>query len=279
MSPAPTVLMAVPTIHQRLLDHLDNDVDEGGATRAALANCRLLISGSAALPRPLFARAERAYGQPLLERYGMSEFGMGLSNPYDLDERGGRQAGTVGFPFAHCEVKLRDSDGHVIDAAPGHTGELLMRGPHLFSGYMFDEAATAASFVDGWFCTGDRVHVDSDGRFSILGRNSIDILKTGGEKISALEIEAHYLGHAAVAQCAVVGVPHPDWGDEVVMAVVLAKGASPLSLDEWRSYGKQALAVYKVPKRVVLVDDLPKNAMGKVQKKRLLPQLQRETST
>jgi len=272
MAPAATVFMAVPTIHQRLLDHLDATHDDN--TRSALASCRLLISGSAALPRPLFARAEQAYGQPLLERYGMSEFGMGLSNPYDLDDRGGRQPGTVGFPFPHCEVRLRDEDGTVVDAAPGTTGELLMRGPHLFAGYMFDAAATASSFVDGWFCTGDRVHVDDDGRFAILGRNSIDILKTGGEKISALEIEAHYLGHDAVAQCAVIGVPHPDWGDEVVMAVVLRDGADDISLDAWRAFGKKALAVYKVPKRVVVVDKLPKNAMGKVQKRRLLPLLQ-----
>ncbi|MCP4499989.1 MAG: AMP-binding protein [Deltaproteobacteria bacterium] len=299
--PAPTLLMAVPTHYERFLHAADVVAKDAKDDVIYLSSYRLLISGSAALPGTLFTRAQERFGQPLLERYGMSEFGMGLSNSL----RNTRVLGTVGKPFSHCEVALLeeiDDDEQVkpallpkiLPAHPGQRGELLMRGPHLFSGYFNNENATSEAFVSErfnldrsdsasaepgrddvypkkWFRTGDIVQVDDTGFFRILGRSSIDILKTGGEKISALEIEQHYLAHPDVSSCAVLGIPHPQWGDEVVMAVVLREGAKPPIVDEWRRFGKTSLAVYKVPKRFLVVSELPRNAMGKVQKKKLLP--------
>ncbi len=263
-----TLYMAVPTIYRRLVEAWEGADSE---TRARWSDgagaCRLMVSGSAALPVPTLERWESLTGQRLLERYGMTEIGMGLSNPL----RGERRPGHVGRPLPGVDVRLMGDDGVVLEGTgPGETsgaGEIQVRGPTVFVEYWRRPEATAEAFTeDGWFRTGDRAQV-SEGAFRILGRSSVDILKTGGEKVSALEIEDVLRSHPAVRDCAVVGVPDEDWGDRVCAAVVVRDDAtaSPAP-EEFRAYVKERLAPYKVPKDVLVVNDLPRNAMGKVTK-------------
>jgi malonyl-CoA/methylmalonyl-CoA synthetase len=218
-----------------------------------------MVSGSAALPVPTLERWERITGHRLLERYGMTEIGMALSNPLE----GERRPGHVGQPLPAVQVRLVDETGaEVTDGSPG---QIEVRGPSVCSGYWRRPEETAAAFTsEGWFRTGDRARVE-DGSYRILGRESVDILKTGGEKISALEIEDALRSHGAVADCAVVGVPDADWGDRVCAAVVRRPG-SVVSPAELRYFAKSRLAAYKVPKEILIVDDLPRNSMGKVTK-------------
>ena len=218
-----------------------------------------MVSGSAALPVPTLRRWEGITGQRLLERYGMTEIGMGLSNPLE----GERRPGFVGTPLPGVEIRLVDDDERPVEA--GHPGQIQVRGPGVFSQYWRRSAETADAFTDdGWFRTGDLAVVE-EGAYRILGRSSVDILKTGGEKISALEIEDVLRSHPGVADCAVVGVPDPEWGDRVCAAVVPA-GDAELVEDELRDLARTRLAPYKVPKDFLIVDDLPRNAMGKVTK-------------
>ena len=255
-----TLYMAVPTVYRRLIDAWDAaDPESRIAWSAGARACRLMVSGSAALPVPTLERWERITGHRLLERYGMTEIGMALSNPLD----GERRPGHVGTPLPGVEVRLVDEAELVV--AHGSPGQIQVRGPGVFSGYWRRPDETTAAFnADGWFRTGDRAVVE-DGSYRILGRESVDILKTGGEKISALEIEDALRSHVAVADCAVVGVPDIDWGDRVCAAVVRRPG-SVVSSVELRSFAKSRLAAYKVPKEILIVDDLPRNAMGKVTK-------------
>jgi len=187
----------------------------------------------------------------------MTEVGMALGNTLDA-----RVPGHVGVPFPGVEVRLVDEAG--ADVPDGQPGELLLRGPQLFAGYWNRDDATADAFVDGWFRTGD-VAVRTPEGFRLLGRASVDILKTGGEKVSALEVEEVYRTHPAVADCAVVGLPDEEWGDRVAMAVVARPGSVP-EASELRAWGRQRLAPAKVPVRYLVVDELPRNAMGKVVK-------------
>jgi malonyl-CoA/methylmalonyl-CoA synthetase len=189
-----------------------------------------------------------------LERFGMTEIGVGLSNPL----AGPRKPGSVGQPVPGVETKIED-------------GELFVRGPGVFAGYFERPEATEAAFADGWFKTGDTVEREGDGTFRILGRTSVDILKSGGYKLSALEIEEVLREHPSVAEVAVVGVPDETWGERVV-ACIVAKG-SPPSSEELRAFAKERLAAYKVPKDVVVMDDLPRNAVGKVIKPELVSRL------
>jgi malonyl-CoA/methylmalonyl-CoA synthetase len=169
----------------------------------------------------------------------------------------------VGRPLPGQEVRLVDDDG--AEVAEGEPGQIQVRGPAVFKEYWRRPDETAEAFTaDGWFKTGDRA-VLSDGAYRILGRESVDILKTGGEKISALEIEDVLRGHATVADCAVVGVPDPEWGDRVCAAVVGAAGTEP-DVEALRAFAKERLAPYKVPKDFRVVADLPRNALGKVTK-------------
>ncbi len=184
----------------------------------------------------------------------MTEIGVGLSNPL----HGERRAGTVGLPLRTVETKIDEA-----------SGELFVRGPSVFSEYFRREDATAKAFVDGWFRTGDTVALDDRGYFRVLGRTSVDILKSGGYKLSALEIEEALRAHAAVSDVAVIGVPDETWGDRVVACVVVRAGAS-LEPSELRAFAKEKLASYKCPKDVVVMADLPRNAMGKVQKPALV---------
>jgi len=266
-----SVFMAVPTIYAKLLRAWDA---ADGSTRRRWSRgagaLRLMVSGSAALPVRTFERWEEITGHRLLERYGMTEIGMGLSNPYD----GERRPGTVGQPLPGVGLRLvRPATGRVLAEGtealePGESGEILIRGPMVFSGYWRRPEETAAAFVDGWFLTGDEAVLE-DGYYRLLGRRSVDILKSGGYKISAVEIEELLRTHPEVRDCAVVGIPDEDWGERIAAAVVPEPAAAPQSdslperLDPW---ARERLARYKVPRAWRLVDDLPRNAMGKVRK-------------
>ncbi len=270
-----SVFMAVPTIYAKLLHAWDA---AEGSTRRRWARgagaLRLMVSGSAALPVRVFERWEEITGHRLLERYGMTEIGMGLSNPYD----GERRPGTVGQPLPGVDLRLvRPATGRVLADGvealdPGASGEIRVRGPMVFCEYWRRPRETEGAFVDGWFRTGDEAVLE-DGYYRILGRRSVDILKSGGYKISAIEIEELLRTHPAVHDCAVVGIPDEDWGERVAAAVVPAPGGSPRSdaiaalLDPWV---RERLARYKVPRAWRCVEDLPRNAMGKVQKPAVL---------
>ena len=264
-----TALMGVPTQHKKFFDALDAATPErrAGWTRAA-RGLRLVTSGSAALPVVLGERWRSVAGQYPLERYGMTEIGIVLSNP----ESGERRPGTVGLPLPGVELRLVGDDGEpVADGAPG---ELWVRAPTVFAGYDGDDVATRASFRDGWFVTGDTARRSADGYVTILGRTSVDILKSGGEKLSALEIEDALREHPGVAEVAVVGLPDETWGDAVVAVIVPRAGqAEAVAEPLMRAWAKERLTAYKVPKRVVVVAELPKNPLGKVMKGELVRRL------
>jgi malonyl-CoA/methylmalonyl-CoA synthetase len=258
--PALSLFMAVPTIYAKLVAEWDAlSPGERVAAGAGLARMRLIVSGSAALPVSLLARFRELSGHVLLERYGMTELGMALGNPL----HGERRAGSVGVPFPGVSARIVDEAGHELpEATPG---ELQIRGPNVFAGYWGKPEATASAFTDdGFFRTGD-VAVREAGYFRLLGRESVDIIKTGGFKVSALEIEEMLREHPAVAEVAVIGVPDPEWGERVAAVLVLQPSAS-LTLDAVRSFGKQRLASYKLPSLLSCVTELPRNALGKVQK-------------
>jgi malonyl-CoA/methylmalonyl-CoA synthetase len=265
-----TVWMAVPTMYSRLLDAFDAaPADVRARWRGSAAGLRLATSGSAALPVGLAGRWRAVAGAVPLERYGMTEIGMALSNPLDP---AGRRAGHVGAPLP--EVEIRIADEHGGDAGDG-PGELWVRGPSVFAGYFGDPAATTSAFTGGWFRTGD-VAVREAGSIRLLGRASVDILKTGGEKVSALEIEEVLRELDAIAEVAVVGVPDEAWGERVVAAVVAAPGReADCTPEAVRAFGKSRLAPFKVPKDVVVVSALPRNAMGKVQKPAIVEHVER----
>jgi malonyl-CoA/methylmalonyl-CoA synthetase len=253
-----TLFMAVPTVYARLAASWEASDGPARARRTdACRQVRLMVSGSAALPAPLFSRWEEISGRRLLERYGMTETGMALSNPL----RGERVPGRVGAPLPGVEVALVDEGGAACpDGVPG---DLRVRGAALFREYHGRPEETEKAFSDGWFVTGD-VASKERGTFRILGRASADILKTGGYKVSALEIEDVLRLHPAVRDAAVVGLPDEEWGERVAVAVV-ARGEPP-RLAALREWARDRLAPYKLPTRLVAVEDLPRNAMGKVTK-------------
>ena len=254
-----TLFMAVPTIYVKLIAAWDAAPPERRAVLSqACAKLRLMVSGSAALPVSTLERWKEISGHTLLERYGMTEIGMGLSNPL----RGERVPGSVGTPLPSVEVQLVGENGQPI--APGMPGEIEVRGPSVFAEYWGKPEATRDAFRDGWFRTGDTAVIE-DGVYRILGRTNIDILKTGGHKVSALEIEEALREHPSVAECAVVGVPDLEWGERVAAAVVLNDGGA-LDLPSLRIWAKEFLAAHKLPSRLLVLDALPRNAMGKVTK-------------
>ena len=217
-----------------------------------------MVSGSAALPVQTLKQWREISGHTLLERYGMTELGMALSNPH----AGERRPGFVGTPLPGVEVRLVDEVGAPV--TNGTAGEIEVRGANIFLEYWQRPEATAEAFRDGWFRTGDTAIVEG-GSYRILGRSSLDIIKTGGFKVSALEIEEELRTHPAIAECAVVGIEDPDWGERICVAVELIRGET-LALPELSAWAKQRLAPYKVPRSLVSVDALPRNAMGKVMK-------------
>jgi malonyl-CoA/methylmalonyl-CoA synthetase len=251
-----TLFMAVPTVYTRLIAAWD-EAGAGDRERwsTGASRLRLMVSGSAALPVSTLRRWEEVTGHVLLERYGMTELGMALSNTLER-----RVPGHVGWPLPGIEARIVDEAG--IDITDKEPGELLIRGPQVFAEYWRRPAETEAAFVDGWFRTGDVAALEPDG-YRLLGRSSVDIIKTGGEKVSALEIEEVYRTHPDVADCAVVGVADPEWGERVCAAVVSAGNEDA---DALRAWGKERMAAHKVPSRFAFVDELPRNTMGKVTK-------------
>lgn len=254
-----TLFMAVPTIYVKLIAAWETASKERQKSMSeGCAKMRLMVSGSAALPVQVLEKWQSISGHFLLERYGMTEIGMALSNPL----HGERLSGYVGKPLPEVEVRLVDENGELVPA--GTPGEIQVKGPGVFLEYWQNPQATAKAFQDGWFRTGDTAVVEN-GNYRILGRMSVDIIKTGGYKVSALEIEEVLRSHPDIQECAVVGVADLEWGERVCAALVL-QGAQPLTLESFRSWAKERLAVYKVPSQILIVKELPRNAMGKVTK-------------
>jgi malonyl-CoA/methylmalonyl-CoA synthetase len=248
-----TLFFGVPTMYIRLLA----EAERSGAPERAL---RLYVSGSAPLSAQVFADFERVFGQPILERYGMTETIMNLTNPYE----GERRAGTVGGPFPNQEARVVDVQTRQ-PLPPGEIGEIEVRGPHVFAGYWQRPEATAEAFTrDGWFKTGDLGWCSADGYYTITGR-ARELIISGGYNIYPREIEDVLALHPAVAEVAVFGQPDPEMGEKVVAAIVRKSGQS-VDPSEIISFCRERLASYKKPREVVFVDVLPRNALGKVQK-------------
>jgi malonyl-CoA/methylmalonyl-CoA synthetase len=249
-----TVFMGVPTFYHRLLE-----LPELGP----FPGVRLFTSGSAPLPAADFDRWNDRTGSPILERYGLTEGGIVLSNPLD----GPRLAGTVGYPLPGVVARIdqRDEAGHGEGV-----GELWIQGPTVFAGYHRRPEATAAALADGWLHTGDLGRMDADGRVTIVGRRT-DLVLTGGLNVYPAEVEAVLAAHPAVREVAVTGVSDPDWGERVVAALVTAEDIDLTTLRDWLRF---RLAAYKVPKHLEVVASLPRNAMGKLDRIRLRRQLE-----
>jgi malonyl-CoA/methylmalonyl-CoA synthetase len=240
-----TMFFGVPSMYQRLCDWLEkNPVD--------LSHVRVFVSGSAPLPPALFERCSRLLGQPPVERYGITEGGIVVTNPYD----GPRQAGRVGYPFPGVEVKLGELD------------EVLLKGGQVFKGYWRNAKATEEAFTqDGFFRTGDVGEIDEDGTLAIRGRLK-ELIITGGFNVYPREVELVLETHPAVEEVAVAGVPSEAWGEEVTAFVVPSK-SEKLVESELIEYARERLAAYKCPRRIVVIDTLPRNAMGKIERSKL----------
>jgi malonyl-CoA/methylmalonyl-CoA synthetase len=251
--PRATTMMGVPTFYTRLLA-------DPRLTRDATAHIRLFVSGSAPLSAATHRDWEIRTGQAILERYGMTETNMNTSNPY----AGPRRAGTVGLPLPGVQVRVTDpATGTPLPQ--GEVGLIEVRGPNVFSGYWRAPEKTAAEFrPDGFFMTGDMGAFDADGYLSIVGRSK-DLVITGGLNVYPAEVETALDDLPGVAASAVIGVPHPDFGEAVVALVIPRPGAEPTE-ETVRDALRTRLAAFKLPKRVIVVDDFPRNAMGKVQK-------------
>lgn len=252
-----TIFMGVPTMYARLVDLVEQDASAAAALRGA----RLYTSGSAALSVDHFRRFEAATGHAILERYGMSETLLTLSNPYD----GERRPGTVGHPVPGCEVRIVRDDFSDCDA--GESGQILVRGTSMMLAYRGLPQQTAASFHQGWFLTGDIAERAADGYIRIVGRASTDILKSGGFKISAREIEDVLATHPDVVEVAVVGLADETWGERIAAVVATRVERDPKDLlAELQALGRDHLADFKTVRALACVACLPRNAMGKVQK-------------
>jgi malonyl-CoA/methylmalonyl-CoA synthetase len=259
-----TVFMAVPTIYVKLIETLESGTLPADTRRQVLsgfASMRLMVSGSAALPASVHEKWTALTGQHLLERYGMTETGMMISNPLHAE----RRPGSVGQPLPTVELRLKSDLGELI-TREGEPGEIQARGPVVFREYWNSPEITTAAFDGGWFRTGD-LAVLEDGYYRIMGRLSVDIIKSGGYKLSALEIEATLLEHPAIRECAVVGLRDDTWGEIVAVAAVLNDGMEGLHLDELARWSRERLSHYKIPRRLLVLDRLPRNAMGKVTKR------------
>ncbi|MDX2920906.1 MULTISPECIES: acyl-CoA synthetase [Streptomyces] len=262
-----TMLFGVPTMYHRLAQALDGPADtaERDALAVALSGARLLVSGSAALPLHDHERIAAATGRRVIERYGMTETLMNTGIRAD----GVPRPGTVGPPLAGVELRLAEDDGAVLDE-PGAIGEIQVRGPNLFTGYLNRPDATAAAHTaDGWFRTGDVGTVDADGYVSIVGRKATDLIKSGGYKIGAGEIENVLLAHPGVREVAVTGEEDPDLGERVVAWVVATDPGSPPSPEELADRVAAQLAPHKRPRTVRYLDALPRNDLGKIMKRSL----------
>ena len=263
-----TLFMGVPTIYVKLLEHLSrlNQADAEILCNG-FRRMRLNVCGSAACPKPLFEQWQSLTGQTLLERYGMTETGMIISNPYT----GERRPGHVGQALPGMEVQLFDEHNAPLNQED-IAGEIRVKGEGVFQEYWNNPSATAKSFKQGWFCTGDIAILEA-GYYRIIGRDQIDIIKSGGYKLSALEIESTLLAHPDIAECAVIGVEDPLWGESVMAVIVLTEGRS-LTYEALKHWCKGEMSAYKIPKAITIQSALPRNAMGKVVKPALKKLLQ-----
>jgi malonyl-CoA/methylmalonyl-CoA synthetase len=237
-----TMFFGVPAMYQRLCDYLDRNP-------ADLRHVRLFVAGSAPLPATLFERCERILGQPVLERYGITEGGIVVSNPYD----GPRQPGRVGYPLPGVEVRLGEQD------------EVQLKGGQVFKGYWRNAAASADAFADGWFRTGDIGEIATDGTLAIRGRIK-ELIISGGYNVYPREVEMVLEQHPTVAEVAVAGLPSERWGEEVTAFVV---ARTTVDEQELIAYTRDRLATYKCPRAVRFIDAIPRNAMGKIDRSRL----------
>lgn len=263
---APALLFAVPTMYHRLCEAAARDA----ALAEALRSARLLVSGSAPLSAAEHQRLEQLTGQRLIERYGLTETLINCSTRHDGD----RRPGIVGPPLDGVELRLVDDARATIEpddpATASEPGEIAVRGPHVFAGYLGDEAATRAVLdADGWFYTGDVAVREPDGQLRILGRRSTDIIKCGGFKVGAGEVEAALLEHPAIAEAAVIGAPDPDLGERIVAFVVARAGAATAESKALEDHVAARLSPHKRPREVRFVEELPRTPLGKVQKTRL----------
>lgn len=254
------LFMAVPTIYYKLVKYWEGQEENKQKEMSeACSRFRLMVSGSAALPVPVLNQWESITGQRLLERYGMTEIGMALSNPYS----GERRPGHVGQALPGVSIRLADENDNEVEI--GEQGEIQIMGPNVFKEYWNKPEPTQEGFTsDGWFKSGD-IAILNDRYYQILGRNSVDIIKSGGYKISALEIESVLLNHEKIEQAGVVGIPSEEWG-EVVAAAIVGEQMEPAKIKEWL---KDKLPGYKIPREYIFIDDLPKNTLGKVTKNKL----------
>lgn len=245
------VFMAVPTIYYKLINHFEGLLPERQEKLSrAMRQFRLMTSGSAALPVKTLQQWEEISGQRLLERYGMTEMGIAISNPFE----GERRPGHIGFPLPGMDIRIRE-------------GEIQVKGPNVFNEYWRKPAATEEAFTDdGWLRTGDIAEISDDGYYRILGRDSVDIIKSGGYKISALEIEEVLREHSSIKECGVVGKADEEWGEVVCAYIIANEQLDAASLKEWL---RSKLPAYKIPRDYHFVNDLPRNAMGKLMKMEL----------
>jgi malonyl-CoA/methylmalonyl-CoA synthetase len=261
-----TVFMGVPTLYVRMLAEPD-------LTKETAKHMRLFIAGSAPLLLETFNEWKERTGQTILERYGMSETVMLTSNPYTADARyanqSERRGGTVGFPLPGVSLRVQDDSGESLPT--GEIGGIQVKGPNVFSGYWRMPEKTAEEFTsDGFFKTGDVGKIDERGYVHIVGRSK-DLIISGGYNVYPAEIEGYINELPGVAESALIGVPHPDFG-EVGIAVVISKPGAALNADGILADLKSKLANFKIPKRCVVVPELPRNTMGKVQKNLLRDQ-------
>lgn len=281
-----TVFMGVPTIYSKLIDEFDKSLStKKEAVKTELhKNVRLMVSGSAALPVPLYKKWLEISGHRLLERYGMTEIGMCLSNEYDSD----REPGYVGLPLPGVSVRIaerlgddyktllecsnengtykfgKNTDGDV-------SGDLLVKGENVFQEYYNKPEITKNEFFDEvWFKTGDICEYSTEkNKFRILGRSSADIIKSGGYKISSLQIETQILGHPGIKECVVVGVKDEVYGERIA-AVTVPREGYEITLDTLKEWASDKLPKYCLPTLLKVVENIPKNAMGKVNKKEIV---------
>jgi len=269
------VLMAVPTIYAKLLEYHDTTGQDQDKVREACKSVRLMVSGSAALPTPILHRWKEITGHTLLERYGMTEIGMALSNPLN----GNRTPGAVGNPLPGVQARIiRPGTDEILAEATNDSltilnseeGELQIRGPNVFKEYLNKPEATQKEFDGDWFKTGDTSKIEN-GVFRILGRTSVDIIKSGGYKISALDVERVLLTHNNITDVSVVGVPDEVYGQKVV--AVLVVDSTDLDFQRLRSWCKDKMPKYWIPTDLRILSEMPRNAMGKVNKKELIKSL------
>jgi malonyl-CoA/methylmalonyl-CoA synthetase len=254
---APATLFAVPTMYHRLCEA----AEQAPALADALRSARLLVSGSAPLSVADHTRLEHLTGQRAIERYGLTETLINCSTRHD----GGRRPGSVGPPLDGVELRLVDDSR--VPLTTDDSGEIAVRGPHVFAGYLGNDAATRAVLdLEGWFYTGDVASRDADGELRIIGRRSTDIIKCGGFKVGAGEVEAALLAHPAIAEAAVIGAPDPDLGEKIVAFVV---ARSPVDARALEDHVAGLLSPHKRPREVRFVESLPRTALGKVQKAQL----------